>query len=188
MGPDRSIEPYLEGDEAVLWSGRPRQGLRFVASDIIMVPFSIFWLFFTVLWIGLSVISLGQSGPPVLLWSFVVLGGLFFLVGLYLAVGRFLVDAASRQATTFVLTNRRALIISGLTGRHLRAVVLVPGLELHMGEGVNGMGWISFGALPAVLPGATSWAFSLPLVFDGVPQVRDVYRMARAIVDPERGD
>jgi hypothetical protein len=46
------------------------------------------------------------------------------LVGLYLIVGRFFVDALQRARTYCALTNERAIIVSGLLGQKVKSLPL----------------------------------------------------------------
>ena len=71
--------------EKILWFGAPAQGLLFTGRDWLLVPFSLLWCGFTIFWE-----SLVLAGPVFIrLW-----GAAFVLFGLYLVVGRFLLDTA----------------------------------------------------------------------------------------------
>lgn len=93
----------LDG-ERIIWSGRPAQGLRLSSRDGQMVPFGLAWLAFAVFWEWQV-----RSAPhaPAFMW---LLGVPFILVGIYLVVGRFLLDAWVRSGTRYAVTNRRILI------------------------------------------------------------------------------
>ena len=45
-----NFQNHLQGDEKLLWIGRPGQGLFFSASDFLVVPFGLFWCGFVIFW------------------------------------------------------------------------------------------------------------------------------------------
>ena len=89
------------------------------SSDAYMIPFSLLWGGFAIFW---ETSVLHMSGPNAEFMSF--WGIPFVLTGLYLIVGRFFVDAAIRARTLYGLTNRRAIIISGLFSRTINSLSL----------------------------------------------------------------
>ena len=86
------LQSSLAPGESLLWCGRPRQGVMFRKADALMIPFSVMWAGFAVFW----VIGAKSSGAPAPFWSF---GLIFVAIGLYLVVGRFVVDAMVRNKT-----------------------------------------------------------------------------------------
>ncbi|HEY8696591.1 MAG TPA: hypothetical protein VIM02_03150 [Rhizomicrobium sp.] len=166
----------LDPGERVLWTGFPQRGLMFRPQDIFVVPFSIAWCGFAVFW-EVSVAST-KAPPFFLLW-----GGGFVAVGLYFVFGRFAVDAISRARTIYAVTNRRVLILSGLTTRKLQSLALGGLTELELQERSNRRGTITFGR-PTV--GAGNWGRSWPgssrnaaPAFEGIENAQQVYDMIR---------
>ena len=124
--------------ESVIWSGRPGQGVLFTARDALLIPFSLMWGGFALFWEGLVI----ERGAPLLfrLW-----GVPFVLVGLYLTIGRFAVDAWLRGKTHYAVTNQRILIErSGAFGR-FTAIGLDRLPDAQLTERANGRGTIRFG-------------------------------------------
>lgn len=119
ISPQNEIAQALESGESLIWSGTPRKGLMLRSSDAYMIPFSLLWGGFAIFW---ETSVLHRSGPNAAFMS--VWGIPFVLAGLYLIVGRFLVDAAIRARTLYGLTNRRAIIISGLFSRTINSLPL----------------------------------------------------------------
>lgn len=101
-GPDA---PLLPG-ERVIWTGRPDADVWLEASDAALIPFSVLWGGFAIVWEVMVV----NSGAPVLLK---IWGIPFVAIGVYLLVGRFFVRRWQRRRTTYLLTDRRALIVRG---------------------------------------------------------------------------
>jgi hypothetical protein len=109
LAPQNAISQALDSGESLIWSGAPRHGLVLRPSDAYMIPFSLLWGGFAIFWEA-SVLRM-PPGPNTAFMS--IWGVPFMLMGLYLIVGRFFVDARIRAKMYYGLTNRRAIIISG---------------------------------------------------------------------------
>lgn len=168
-----AVAPPLRPGERVLWHGMPEPGLRLARCDLLLIPFSLFWLGFIIFWnIG---VARGQAPLP-----FRLFGLAFLLVGLFLLNGRFVLDALLRARTTYTLTDRRALIVrTGAMARHssvdLRAVA-----DLNLSTEPGGLGTVRFGpAAPLLGFGTSGVSFWVPAL-DPTPQcamVRDAARV-----------
>lgn len=173
------IQSYFMPGEKILWSGRPARGFRLTLWDIGLIPFSLFWGGFAIFWES-GVMSM--PGAPV----FMRLWGIpFVLIGLYLIAGRFVVDAAARARTEYVLTDRRVIIRrSGfLPNFSTTQLELLPSVTLEEGRG--GTGTIKFGMSSGQRYGrADIWTPGLSkepqlLGIDGVRQVYNLLEKAR---------
>jgi hypothetical protein len=176
---EQALAPELSPGERLVWSGRPAQGIRFQAGDLFMVPFSLLWAGFACFW-EWSVIS---HGAPLL---FVLWGIPFVLVGTYIVAGRFVADAALRARTFYGLTERRAIIITGLLNRTTKSVPLATLSDFSFVERRGGSGSIVLGtAAPfAAMLGGTSWPgmqSRLPPTFVQVDDARRVYEQLREL-------
>jgi len=173
----------LDSDERILWQGAPPSGLMLRREDIFMIPFSLMWLGFALFWeasvLGFGFIGKGHEGPPAF---FALWGGMFVVIGLYMAFGRFFWDADVRGRTRYAVTNRRALIAtSGMFGQ-VRSFGLTPSSEIASEEDGSGRGTITFGQLPPRqyprgFPGASNNLFA----FERVNNVREVLRVIRDV-------
>jgi len=94
---------HLGPGESILWAGKPAQGVLFTSRDILLIPFSIFWLGFVCVWL-FGVVS---TGAPM---EFLLVGMLFLVVGLGVMVGRFALDALVRANTSYAVTTERVMI------------------------------------------------------------------------------
>lgn len=135
------VQPFnLLPGERVVWRGRPRKRLIFRAIDIFLIPFSLFWAGFVVFW-NLSVWTSNAPG------SFGIFGLPFLAVGIYFAIGRFMVDAYRLERLNYTVTNQRVVITRQGSGS-------VQSLDIHrlpnlsMTQKSDGSGTLTFGEEP----------------------------------------
>ena len=166
----------LSSGERLLWSGQPRQGLRFSGMDLLLVPFSLVWSGFVIFWEAMVI----RLGAPLF---FALWGIPFILVGLYLLVGRFLFDILTRRRTYYVVTDRRALIINDFLPRRIISHDLRQLAGLSLSEGSGGVGTITFGPTNLMVWGRRSnpWASTAASGqnFAGIERAREVYEIIR---------
>lgn len=134
----RFLDAQLAPGELLLWSGQPRQGVFLHSSDALFIPFSLLWAGFAVFWEYMVI----RAGGP---FFFALWGVPFILVGLYITVGRFFVDAKQRGRTYYGVTNERVVIVSGLFGRKVRSLDLKALADVTLEERGDGGGTITFG-------------------------------------------
>ncbi len=125
---------HLTAGEYILWKGRPEKGRTFTRADLILLPFSVFWLGFSLFWEFTAIKS--GAGIFMSIWGIPFVG-----VGIYLLFGRFIYDKIARKSTYYVITNKRLIIkrarrIKIYQGRDL------PPMEVEIHS--NGNGTISF--------------------------------------------
>ncbi len=115
--------------ESLLWTGRPGQGLRYSKGGQTL---SIFGVFFTIFaFYGLSTTLHREDGGTFLLIDIMLVAG-----GLYLLVGHWLLDAYQRTRSRYALTDRRALIYSGLFNPQAHSYPLSGGSPIEIaGDG-----------------------------------------------------
>ncbi|MBM3940628.1 MAG: hypothetical protein FJ318_07025 [SAR202 cluster bacterium] len=101
------FQPLLRRGERVLWTGRPRPGVRLAPIDRILVPFSGAWA----LVLALAYVSAARQGTLSMTW-FVPLAA----VAAYLVMGRFMLGAYLRGRARYAITNRRVIAVGGLFG------------------------------------------------------------------------
>jgi hypothetical protein len=128
----------LSPAERILWSGVPRQGIVFRASDLLLVPFSLFWAGFAFFWEYAAL----TNGAPLL---FSLWGAPFVLIGLYLLIGRFLVAALLRSRTHYYLTNQRVAVVTNLFSRTVESMSF-PLSAVEVRERSDRSGTILFGS------------------------------------------
>jgi len=172
-----AFQGRLMPGEKLVWAGKPNSGLMLTARDGFLIPFSLMWGGFAIFW-EWNVLSVGGAGKA---GSFFALWGVpFVLVGLYLMIGRFFVDAWARSRTAYGVTSQRILILrDGAFGKFTAlAIDRLP--ELSLDERGDGSGTIRFAAGSSIVGrnGFSGWSPAL----DGTPQFLAVPD-ARAVFD-----
>ena len=177
------VSEVLERGERLLWAGAPQRGFKLRSSDIYLIPFSLFWAGFTVFW---ESTALQAPDMP----FFMKLWGIpFVLVGLYLVVGRFFVDARMREGTVYAVTSQRALIFSGIFRREMKSLMLRNIPELSVVKAYDGSGTISFGSAPLYwgFPGGMAgWPGSRRMLPPQFEMIDDVATVATLVRDAQR--
>jgi len=173
-----SIEKELNGGERLLWKGRPRGGITLRAMDFYLIPFSLFWAGF-VFFAAFAGVRQGLKNGPAG-WSALIPLSPFIVIGLYILVGRFFVEAMMRARIEYGVTNRRAIIVSGFFSRNIKSIDLRTTPEILLSEKRDGSGTITFGSTPfGWWMQRNPWGFgssSATPSFEMIEDVRDVYR------------
>ncbi|WP_423065408.1 PH domain-containing protein [Devosia sp. CN2-171] len=157
---DQIIRSRLLSGERILWSGRPAQGLLFVPSDAFLIPFGLFFLGFSIFWIAMA----SNAGG-----AFFLFGIPFVVVGLFMSVGRFFVDAWLRQTMVYAVTDRRILIARPAPFGRFISVDRSRMPESELREGVDGRGTLRFGPPATAVYTRNNLASAIPAL-DPTPQ------------------
>jgi hypothetical protein len=180
------IEKELNSGEKLLWSGRPRQGLRLRASDAFVIPFSLLWCGFAIFWET----SVFKGNAP---FFFRLWGVPFVLIGLYMVFGRFFADARTRARTYYGVTSERIIIVSGLFSRQIKSLSLRTLTDVSLTERGDGSGTITFGPQFQYAFGRQSniggWPGSgqnAAPAFDLVEHVKEAYDIIRRAQQTEK--
>jgi len=113
----------------------------------------------------------------------------FIVVALYLLIGRFIIDAVGRKRTAYAVTDRRAVIVSGIFNRDTRSIFLRALAEVNITERRSGRGTITFGpsgGLQGMMRGWPGAGKSLPPAFEGIDHARDVLNIIRTAQEAAR--
>jgi hypothetical protein len=174
----QSFAPHLLASERILWTGRPPGGILFRKSDGLLIPFSLLWGGFALFW----EYSAYHSGAP---WFFLLFGGFFVIIGLFIIFGRFIYDKMVRENTVYAVTNERILILAGLFNQSLQALSLKNQSEFSLELSDNGRGTITFGAAGGFVSGLYNpgWQGSgkrvLPML-EKIENASDVYKLIQS--------
>lgn len=168
----------LVSGEKVLWQGAPAGGIRFRRTDFILIPFGLAFFCFSLFWetTAVSIIGPGNHDQPLIAMVFPLFGIPFILVGFYLVIGRFFWDAYSRKRSTYLLTNRRALIETTALGSKLVSVTLADLGEIGLEQRGDGSGTVILGQDTQVGYGENSRTKRAPR-FEFIPDAQRVYKL-----------
>ena len=181
------LRSHLDSGEKLLWAGRPAQGMVLTPQDWYAIPFGVVWLGFAVynIWPTKAPDPLKS---PVPFASFVATGLLSIGIGIYLLVGRFFIDRLYRSRLIYGVTDRRAIIISGLRRRSVQSIYLSSLSALTLEERRDGSGTIYFGDPPSYLRGASGIGFwqGLGPQFFRIADVKTVYTIAQEAMQRQK--
>jgi hypothetical protein len=127
---EQELQQNLGADGKPLWTGKPKAGVVFRSSDVLMIPFSLLWCGFACFW-EFSVVS--TKAP----FFFKLWGIPFVLVGLYIVIGRFFVDAAKRKKTVYGLTKDRVIIKSRLLSQEIKSLNIKTISDISLRQSEN---------------------------------------------------
>jgi len=146
----------------------------FTPLDWYFIPFSVVWLGFV-----LYIFWQGSPKTPDPIGGLVSV--LFVGIGVYLLVGRFFADSFYRSRLVYGVTDRRAIIASGVFSRSVQSIDLSSLSGLKREDRGDGSGTISFGDQPWYWTGWYGPGFLRPVgtMFFRVADVKNVYTIAR---------
>ena len=118
-------------------------------------------------------------------WIFPLFGLPFVALGFYIMIGRFFVDAKSRERIFYGVTNDRIIIISGIFARQIKSLQLRTLADVTLSERADRSGSITFGSTNFFgwCYAGNSWPGTgrySPPMFDMIESAKDVYEIIRA--------
>ncbi len=156
---ESELVPVLGNGEKIKWVGKPRTGIFLQPSDIFLIPFSIFWCSFIAFW----EYSAYRTGAPIF---FMLFGIPFIIIGIYLLVGRFFIDAKIREKAIYAITQHRIIIKSGFWTQEIKSLDIKTLPPIHLTQKSDNSGTITFG---------TARKNYTPPSFDHIQNVQYVY-------------
>jgi Bacterial PH domain len=183
--PAAELSGELTSGEKLLWTGRPRQGIFFRGTDVLLIPFSLLWGGFAIFWeVGVLTATRSHPTSDPLGVVFPLFGIPFVAIGLYFIFGRFFADAAQRKRTIYAITNQRVIIRSGVFSRTTKSLNLRTLSDVTLSEKRDSTGTITLG--PTI--GWYSWFQGTswpgmgkyqPPMFDSITDAKNVYDLLR---------
>lgn len=169
------VRGQLLSGEKIVWEGKPYSGLILRPIEAFLIPFSLVWGGFALFWNA----SVWTTDAEL---SFKIFGLPFLIVGLYVTVGRFLLDMYIRKKTTYFVTDKRILIAKSPNGSKLRSLDIKRLPSLEFDERSDGSGTIRFGETGGLFSGANNFGIWQPTFdptpqFIRIPRVRSLYEL-----------
>ena len=154
-------------------------------QDWFAIPFSVVWLSFAIGIVTKAVYDFWQRSTPAQMPLALTVGvGLLFVgFGIYTLIGRFFIDRLYRSRLIYGVTDRRAIIVSGVLRSSVQSIDLSSLTGLRLEERGDGTGTISFGDQSTndthgyVRGFHTSWAIGTQ--FFRISDVRKVYSIVQ---------
>jgi len=181
------LRSHLDSGEKLLWAGRPAQGMVLTPRDWAAIPNGVAWLSVAV-YIFWPTKAPEPLKSPVPFALFVAMGLLFIGIGIYLLIGRFFADRLYRSRLIYGITDRRAIIISGLRRRSVQSIYLSSLSALTLEERRDGSGTIYFGDQPSYLRGASGIGFlqGFGTQFFRIADVKQVYAIVHEAMQRQK--
>ena len=170
---ENELKQDIGKNEKLLWAGKPKEGIVFRTTDLFLIPFSMLWFGFIIFW-EYNVLKMGVS-------IFALFGIPFFVIGLYMFAGRFVIDSLKRKNTLYGITDNRVIIKSGVISKDMKSLNIKTISDLTFKEKKDGSGTITFGPTDfryALFNGMGSWpGVKLPPSIEMIEDVRNVYNI-----------
>jgi hypothetical protein len=135
---ENELRPNLSSGEKLIWTGKPKTGIMFRNSDAFLIPFSLLWCGFAVFWES----SVMETDAP---FFFKLWGIPFVLVGIYITIGRFFIDAKKRENTIYGITTDRIVIKSGVFSTEIKSLNIKTLSDITINQKSDNSGTITLG-------------------------------------------
>ena len=135
---ENELRTNLSSGEKLIWTGKPRTGILLRSSDAFLIPFSLLWGGFAVFWES----SVMATDAP---FFFKLFGIPFVLVGFYIVIGRFFIDAKKRANTIYGITTDRIIIKSGVFSTDIKSLNIKTLSDITINQKNDNSGTITLG-------------------------------------------
>lgn len=135
---ENELRPTLSSGEKLIWIGKPKTGILLRSSDAFLIPFSLLWGGFAVFWES----GVLTTDAP---FFFKLFGLPFVLVGIYIVIGRFFIDAKKRANTIYGITTDRIIIKSGVFSTDIKSLNIKTLSDITINQKKDNSGTITLG-------------------------------------------
>jgi hypothetical protein len=135
---ENELRANLSSGEKLIWTGKPKTGIQLRSTDAYLIPFSLLWGGFAVFWESTVLVT----DAPLL---FKLWGIPFVLVGIYIVIGRFFIDAKKRANTIYGITTDRIIIKSGVFSSDIKSLNIKTLSDITINQKNDNSGTITLG-------------------------------------------
>lgn len=165
---ERSNEP-VDGEEQILWAGKPSGKVMLTRADRFYIPFGLFWFVLC----GYMLWQMFKGNAP----SFyhILIAPLTF-IGLYYTIGRLFIEAARRRNTAYFITKYRVIIrVANIKpGTQSLNIKNIPAITYKQKK--DGSGTITLGRVkPLAAMFFLADKSGRPPQLDAIPEVKKAY-------------
>jgi hypothetical protein len=136
-----TVNQNVPATENVIWYGQPKIKL-FRTADIIQIPFMIVWTS------GAGFIFCGMLSIDAAAIPFAIVPALFFFIGCYVTFGRFIHQYLVFKDCVYVITDRRAYVITNFPMRKVSSAEIAPTAPVVALQSRDGTADIIFQEMP----------------------------------------
>jgi hypothetical protein len=135
MPPTESFPFELAPGERLIWSGSPRRGVAFGASEIVQTGIGIVFVYLFVQFYGVARYNSPQEN---MLWAGLFLGMMYF------SLGTLFMEGMRRRRSVYAITSERLLMINSVFSRFVKSYPLRTITDSKLEEQKGGVGniWI----------------------------------------------
>ncbi len=162
----------LKSDEIIIKQFRPLRRLRLKNNEWIKIPFSIIWSIgcFFMFWGGGFFDSFGYFGYALMFY--------FFLAGLYILLGRFILKLMELNFSEYVITNKRIIFYNRLFKRS-KELFYEDITQIAAKEYSQGIGYLFFDDVVKTIQGGVDFKEQKYIL----ENVKDYKEMEQLILD-----
>ena len=167
------IRQVLRPGETVLWAGAQNVAAYALRGAWFLIPFSLLWGGFAIFW---EISALLTRPLP-----FALFGVPFVVIGLYLIFGRIYVALREAEHTSYAITDRRVLIVTGAFGQRLLELDLRDLPTAQLEDLGRGLGTVTLGASISPFRAPPGWptfgTYTRPAAFEMISEARRVFEI-----------
>ena len=168
---ENELRSNLSTGEKLIWTGKPKTGIMFRSTDAFHIPFSLLWCGFAIFWESNAIKTDGD-------YFFMLWGIPFVLVGLYITIGRFFIDAKKRANTIYGITPDRIIIKSGIFSSEITSLNIKTLTDITINQKSDNSGTLTLGPTDirsSMMQGMEWPGIKQPLRLEFIEDVKSVY-------------
>jgi hypothetical protein len=172
--------PMLRAGETIVWTGKPKSGIRLIESDRIFLPMSIILTGFS----GFLDYAMIYYQPDIFYWVITVT---LNLIAIYTSFGRFILSKMRREKTFYCITSQRILKCMNNTPPKWSTLPLKNIEKIEYTRESDDSGFILFGDTNPVFPwllGSINFSKEEFPGFEMIADVKSVYELIISLLRP----